>query len=291
MPFVQGCVPSWNKTNMRKLKALEHELTWCYYRMRRHNFHPERQYVGDPQLPPDSVVEKMRSGFANQFSFWRDLRPPFHVTKVRRDSGDKDGTAHANGELFHVTYQCGVDYVSERLWNEKGDAGTFDNMVHGTALMRIPEVWPRESGSTITMISWGKPSLNWAPEEKYDEDGRPIEGNAQFVDPDMWMPISQELGLRAMMPRFAACRQSTRKAHKEMRNKIEVANDQALLLGPHASLPRLAAAAGTHQATAAGSPGKVDTSAEGASPSPPSSKKKRQHRIFTSAAGFVRYAG
>merc|ERR1719502_694589 len=139
------------------------------------------------------------------------------------------------------------------------------------------------------MISWGKPSLNWAPEEKYDEDGKPIEGNAQFVDPDMWMPISQELGLRAMMPRFAQCRQSTRKAHKEMRNKLEVSNEQAMLLGAHASLPRLAAAAGTHQA-AAGSPGKVDTSAEGASPSPPSSKKKRQHRIFTSAAGFVRYA-
>lgn len=47
--------------------------------------HPDRKTVGDPALPPEAVVEKMRSGTKHQFQFWRDLRPPFFVTGVTRD--------------------------------------------------------------------------------------------------------------------------------------------------------------------------------------------------------------
>lgn len=278
--YVHGCVPQWNRKTVRKLSALAHELTWCYYRMRRHALHPERKEVGDPAMPPEAVIEKMRSGTANQFQFWRDLKPPFYVSAIRRDPTEP-GT-NPDGDLFHVTYQCGIDYVGERLWNEKSEGGTFDNMIHGVAQIRIPDGYPAQR--QIYIMSWGKPSLNWVQEEP--ADGLPPEGS--FVNPDIWMPISDELSLSPNMARFAACRDATRKAHR--RRPVEVAPLQALLLGPHASLPRLAANADVRDSAMGSSPtNRAGTSAEGATPSP--QKKKRQHRIYTAAAGFVRYAG
>lgn len=283
--FVHGCVPHWNATNLRKRKALEHALTWCYYQMRRHEMHPDRKTVGDPALPPEAVVEKMRSGTKHQFQFWRDLRPPFFVTGVTRDQESLTGS-HPDGDLFHVVYQCGIDYVGERLWNENGYAGTFDNMIHGVAIVRIPDGPHRQ----ISIVSWGRPTLNYTPKEQLDAQGVPIQDNVdRIVDPNEWMPISDELGLRADLPRFAACREATRKANR--RSHLEVAPMQALLLGPHAILPKLAAQADAKGSPSKGpaSPTKAASDHEGGSPSSP--KKKRQHRIFTSAAGFVRYVG
>jgi len=280
--FSSGCVPNWSRVAIRKTRALEHELTWTYYRMRRHVGHPERKKVGDPHMPPECVVEKMRCGTKNQFNFWRDLRPPFHVSHVRRDTEEPDAGLHPDGDLFHVTYQCGIDYVGERLWNEKSDGGTFDNLIYGRATIRVADSYPQGKG--LTVVSWGRPSLFWNRIEEFDENGVPIQ---DFVDPDKWMPISDELKLRADMPRFAACREATRKANS--RRPIEMAPMQSLLLGPHASLPRIAATTDKVAFNKAASPMKTDGGVEGATPSP--IKKKRQHRIFTAAGGFVRYAG
>merc|ERR1740117_2096079 len=61
--FREGCIPHWGKGgNMRKRQDLEHELTFAYYRTKRHNMHPHRAEVGDPILPQASVVVQMRSG-------------------------------------------------------------------------------------------------------------------------------------------------------------------------------------------------------------------------------------
>jgi len=284
--FAEGCVPHWNKINVRKHRALEHEFAWCYYRMRRHAMHPDRKEVGDPALPHSQVVQKMRFGKANQFQFWRDLRPPFLISDVRRDPEEPQAGLHPNGDLFHVTYACGIDYVGERLWNLKSEAGTFDNLIHGVATVRIPDGYPQQR--SITMISWGKPRLNFTPEERFDEEGIPLESGC--VDPNDWMPISDELGLSPNLPRFAACREATRKANS--RRPVEVAPVQALLLGPHASLPRLAKGMDqkdAEQRRASLSPVKAGAAVVGTTPSP--QRRKRQHRIFTAAAGFVRYAG
>lgn len=282
--FATGCVPNWSRMNIRKTRALEHELTWTYYRMRRHTSHPERKAVGDPDMPTECVVEKMRSGEKNQFNFWRDLRPPFHVSNIRRDTALPQH--HPDGDVFHVTYACGIDYTGERLWNEKSECGTFNNMIYGIATIRIPDSYPNVGG--LTMVTWGRPSLNWTPDKNaVGADGLPLEA---FVDPDKWMPISDELQSRADLPRFAACRNATRNANS--RRPVEVEPMQSLLLGPHASLPKLAhhmnlMDEAKYSSPKKGSPGGAD---EGfLTPSP--TKKKRQHRIFTSAAGFVRYAG
>lgn len=257
---------------LRKVKKLEHELTWAYYRMRRHALHPQRKDVGDPHLPPDCVTEKMRYGSENKFQFWRDLRPPFAVTEVRRVTSDPECGSHGDGDLFKVTYQCGIDYVSERLWNQKSDGGTFDNKIQGVAKVRIPNEYPKER--SIVIESWGNPSLNsthWVTDEDEDDEAEP-----PIVDPNVWMPISQELELHANLPRFAACREATRKART--RRSLDMPPVQKMLLGPHTSLNQMASS--SYQG-----PGE---NAQGATPSP---KKNRQHRIFTAAAGFVRYAG
>jgi len=233
--FQSGCIPNFSRMNMRKSSALEHELTWNYYKIRRHELHPERKQVGDPAMPVECVVEKMRFGKKNQFNFWRDLKPPFHVSKVARDSSQP--LHHPDGEMFHVSYMCGIDYVGERLWNEKSETGTFDNMIHGTATVRVPDNYPT-NGAKVTMVSWGRPTLNHSPSEETDGDGNVI---PEFVNPDLWMPISQELDRRASEPRFADCRASTRRAN--LRRPVEMAPMQSLLLGAHGSLPRLAAIA------------------------------------------------
>jgi len=125
----------------------------------------------------------------------------------------------------------------------------------------------------------------WAPDSE-EADDRPV-----MVDPNKWMPISDELGLRADAARFAACREATRKAVS--RRAVEMAPLQRLLLGPHASISRSAIHEALDDSSSSRSPsGKLtaqtQSSNDGASPSP---KKKRQHRIFTAAAGFVSYVG
>lgn len=268
-------MPHWTKhSSLRKYGVLGHELTWSYYRMRRHAKHPQRREVGDPTLPVNAVVEAMRYGKENQFQFWRDLRPPFEVLEARRLSHEPDAGKHPDGDLFALVYECGIDYGSERLWGGKSDAGTFNNTVHGEAKVRIPDGFPQKR--PITIVSWGEPSLNWVAKEEKDEDGNAVP--LAVIDPCKWMPISDELKQRADHPRFAACREATRNA--KSKRGIEVTPLTKLLLGPHASLPRMARM--------------QEERMEPEEKSGQHAKKvvrRRAHCIFTSAAGFVRYHG
>lgn len=278
--FVDGCVPNWSRCHhVRKAHMLEHHLTWAWYRMKRHDQHPGRTSVGDPYLPLDCVVEPMRSGSGNRFSFWRDLKPPFSVNAVKRCPKElEDMTKHPDGDLYFVSYNCAIDYVSERLWGENTDAGTFDKKISGIAKIRIPEGFPTRNRDLVLVEDWGRPRLNGVLSDMVDGDGSPM--TEKYVDPDKWMPISEFLELRPGMPRFAACREATHQAHRreDKRKEGDVLPMQKMLLGVHATLPKLAASANASCEST--------NVASGASP-----KKKRQHRIFTSAAGFVSYTG
>jgi len=286
--FINGCIPNWGKMHVRKIKTLERELTWSYYRTCRHALHPHREPVGDPHMPNECVVEQMRGGYQFKFQFWRDLKPPFMVNSVKRDEEDAC-TKHPDGDLYYVSYACGIDYVGERLWNTSGEGGTFENKIKGVATVRIPDGFPAQRH--IVIENWGRPTLNG--DSQTDPKGAPM--GASYIDPNKWMPISQELGLRSDMARFGKCRHATHQAHagEKARRSAEVDPLQKLLLGPHATLPQLAATNGKNlpstpkKSASKGSPSK-GSSVEGATPSP---KKKREHRIFTAAAGFIRYNG
>jgi len=285
--FRDGCIPHWGKGgSMRKNNALEHELSFAYYRMKRHTTHPHRKEVGDPTLPPNAVVEEMRNGRNKMFHFWRDLRPPFQVLEVHRQPNAPGAGQHPDGDLHEVVFECAIDYHGERLWNTKSDAGTFDNKVHSTAMVRIPDGYPRKR--PITILTWGAPQLNWTPASEVDEDGNPL--RPVKIDPSKWMPISEELQQRADLPRFATCRAATLKC--DSRRGAETKPLQKLLLGPHASLAKLAA---VDQSQIGMSPKSREAAAarliEETGQFPPKKVKPRQHRIFTAAAGFVRYAG
>lgn len=268
--YVNGCVPNWAKnSNIRMKSVLEHELTWAYYRMRLHAFHPLRKEVGDAGSKPLGE-EDMRFGTGIKFDFWRDLKPPFFVTKVIRVD-ERRTFGHADGQLHKVLYSCGIDYASERM---SGDVGrsTFDEKIFGMAQVRIPDDFPRKR--PLTIVTWGKPSLKEMPTEDSE--------TPEFVPPEQWMPIASELGLRAQDPRFAKCREAAKRASLKANKGVEVPPLQRLLLGPHASLPRLA--------QCDTSPGLGDTIGTMGSDEMPK-RKKRQHRVWTSAAGFVKYEG
>jgi hypothetical protein len=193
---------------------------------------------------------------------------------------------HPEGDIHEVVFQCAIDHQHERLWNTKSDNGTFDNRVHSTAMVRIPDGFPRKR--PINILSWGKPALNWSPAAEMDDDGNPL--RPVFQDPSKWMPISEELRQRADLPRFAGCREAARRATSLRSHETKPL--QKLLLGPHASLAKLAAC--DHNLV-----GMTPKSREAAAlrlledqgSFPPKKVKPRQHRIFTAAAGFVRYAG
>lgn len=272
--FVHGCVPHWGRDgNMRTHSVLCHELSWAYYRMSRHSSHPQRKEVGDPHLPQADVVEAMRHGRENRFNFWRDLRPPFEVIEVKRLSHEPGAGNHPEGDLFEVVFQCGIDYVSERLWGQKSDAGTFNNKAVSSAKVRIPNGFPNKR--PITIVSWGQPTLNWTPQHDKDDDGNLVKPIS--VNPDKWMPIADELHQRADHPRFAHCREATKRAKSN--RPLQVDKQQKLLLGPHSnSLSRLGKL--EHKS------GEEEVILGGAK-----KVKPRSHCIFTAAAGFVRYAG
>jgi len=266
---VQGCVPHWGKDSCLRAKGtLEHELTWAYYRMRRHVQHPLRKQMGETLPKADG----------NNFSFWRDLRPPFFVLSVQRlsqgDAEDDGLHAHADGELYKVTYECGIEYSSEHTMEAKGEGGFYDNRIHSNALVRFSSHFPQRR--PLRIISWGRPVLNWSPTA--DDAGGP----PQSVDPEIWMPIADELGVRPDAPQMMTCRALTREAtgRKVARDArgVEVAELERLLLGPHASLPRLAAATHSVLTNDRRNPGMA-------------LPRKRSHVVYTSAAGFVRYAG
>jgi len=278
--FRDGVIPHWGKgCNMRKRRDLEHELTFAYYRTRRHQMHPHRKEVGDPTLPSDSVVAEMRSGRHNQFHFWRDLRPPFSIAQVRRLGEEEEASRHPEGDLHEVTVQCPIDFKGERLWNTKSVNGTFDNLVHTVAMVRIPDGYPRQR--PITIVNWGQPNLNWTPKDDRDEDGNPL--RPVTLDPSKWMPISQELQQRADMPRFARCRDATRRA--DSKHGLQTKPLQKLLLAPHSSSLIKMASIGPDKNLAA-----AQRLMDGGD-APPKKVRSKQRMLCTSCAGFVRYAG
>lgn len=268
---------------MRKNNALEHELSFAYLRMKRHMTHPHRKEVGDPTLPPENVVVEMRSGRNKHFLFWRDLRPPFFVLDVLRVPDTGASVGHPEGDLHEVTYECAIDYHGERLWKTKSDNSTFDNKVHGKAMVRIPDGWPRRR--PIIILSWGTPALNWSPSDEVDNEGNSV--RPKTLDPKFWMPIADELGQRPDLPRFGKCRDAMRRA--DSRRGTQTKPLQKLLLGPHAGLAKMAKTQDLN--------GMSPTSRAAAAarlldaPFPPITAKPRQHCIYTAAAGFVRYAG
>jgi hypothetical protein len=303
--FVHGCVPHWGKeVTIRMRSVIEHELTWAYYRMRRHAEHPLRKEVGDT-LPNTAVSENMRFGKKNRFKFWLDLRPPFTVLKVKRMVTAHD-SAHPDGDLYKVTYQCGIEYANERM-ADGGENGTFNQRITGVAQIRMSGSFPKKRPMRI--ITWGQPALNGDPKDSdEDEEAEPERAKAKGVDPAKWMPIGNEIGKRSDDPSMAACRTATMELTKKMANarrQVEVPELQKLLLGPHASLPRLAQCErAARERPALGAPGSTSASASGekekGGASPPASAgpsqqvakpARRQHCIWTQAAGFIRYAG
>lgn len=325
--YMNGCVPHWGKDGVMRVKGiLEHELTWAYYRMRRHEKHPQRQAVGE-FLPQDALNEKMRFGKGSQFQFWRDLRPPFVVLEVKRvdDGTDNDTEVPAHlvnnpdGDMCNISYECPIEYFAERLMDTKSDNGTFANKVRGIAQVRIPNTFPQKR--SLLIESWGSPTLN-PPDEGLKDPRKP-----KAVPPTQWNPIAHELGIPPASERMAKCINASKVATQrlEKRKKIvKVPELQRLLLGPHASLPRLAkieaiengkqAASGTPEAA---SPDATLNTSLKASPAngrhsaaaifaaaafqeaggdaagrrPGKATKIRNHTIFTQAAGFVNYAG
>jgi len=288
--FMNGTVPNWQKQGTVRIKhLLQHELAWAYYRTRRHAEHPLRAEVGET-LPAKAVVGAMRSG-SNIFYFWRDLRPPFDVLEVVRsehsqelsEPGGRGIRPHPDGELFFVTYECPIEYFAERLWGQKSDGGTFNNKIHGVAQVRIPLDFPEKSH--LRVAGWGSPGFMVSPHEDAKVTG--VEPPTA-VDPLIWMPISEELSLRPDIHRFKACRSesriASRRADVQRKRGVQVPELQKLLLGPHASLPKLAAA---EQKIITGSP----DDGRKMIVKPPRTVPPRKHRIFTASSGFVSYAG
>lgn len=276
--WANGCVPHWLKdSSMRKKQVLEHDLSWAYYRMARHAHHPLRQEVGE-NLPANAVIEQMRFG-DKKFFFWRDLRPPFSVLEVRRLERTKG--LHPDGALYDVVYECALDFTSERLWNMEKEGGTFDNKIHGVAKVRIPERYPHQR--PITMLSWGKPCINWTPGDD--------EGDVRIIPPEQWMPIAEELKLRASDPRLEGCREATRRTRKPQKS-VDVPPLQKLLLGAHTSLPRLVEVENQRvRALSIGGDEATLAAAAAVAASAKATKRPRQHRVYTPSCGFITYAG
>jgi len=235
--------------------ALAHELTWAYYRMRRHAEHPLRK-----------AVEQTRTPGQGAFQFWRDLRPPFQVVAVKEV--DDWHAGHPDGKLYSIRYLCGLDYVSERSLGESSEAGTFDNKIHGEAQARIPDNFPKTR--PVRIVSWGQPVLNFQPEEE--------ERGPSVVPPEKWNPLADFLGKRPDSPKLAGVRDACKRVPR--RRGVQVPPLQKLLLGPHASLPRL-------EKVEKGRDPAVDEDQERSG----GRVGKRQHRIYTAAAGFISYNG
>lgn len=262
--FVHGCVPQWGKGGCKRRRdQLEHELTWLYYSMRRHTDHPLRVEVGET-LSTDAVPGSMRVSKKSAFRFWRDLRPPFRVVSTSR-VGEASREKHADGDLFEVRYKCNIDYRSERAYGVTSAGSTFDNVCQGVATVRLPDGYPKRR---MIIVSWGRPTLGAPKADTAKEEA---------VPPGPWMPICDELGLRADHPRLKGARAAAERLCAKRRS-VEVAPLQRLMLGPHVSLPRLPMQQEEQQAVDA-PPGSV------------SPLRRRQHRIFTASAGFVRYGG
>lgn len=208
-----------------------------------------RLEVGETLAVMD-VPPPLRLSKAAAFRFWNDCRPPFYIIKLERiDEGDKIGgrAKHADGVLFNVTYECGIDYATERAYSVTSEGGTFDNTIHGVAKIRIPDEYPKKR---LVFLSWGHPVLGFTPQD--EKKKQPSVGDLKGPEPEqLAAPVA------AWSSPSAARGRPTKKA----------------MLGAQVSLPRLAEM----------------------EDNPLASKtpigRKREHRLYTSAAGFVRYVG
>lgn len=248
----------------------------------------------------------------DRFQFWRDLQPPFTVCQVHK--ADDGRTRHPDGDLHFVTYECGLDYNSERMWGMQQTAWTYDNKIHGVAEVRIPDNFPEKR--PIKLISWGAPVLNWSPDDRKPEDrapppqsmaltgdraappmvrGRtvkdafplPVTRRATIVQAPVHSPIAHELNIRPDHPRLAQVRETTRRCSisKNRKSIIEVPENlresfpglsEGFLTDFSESFPGLSKEA--HNLPL------LDARA---------SRKKslRKHIVFTSAGGFIDFDG
>lgn len=136
-----------SQNELRTLAALSKEMSRAWYQCRSYPDHPGRLNV-EPMIR-DKVVAELRNGL---FDFWRDLVPPFIIVKVTKDSE----LSSVKADYIRVKYSCGLDYRSERSIYRGKDWSTFDNLISGTALIRLP---PRYQGHGVQVLHWGRPFL------------------------------------------------------------------------------------------------------------------------------------
>lgn len=255
--FIQGCIPNWgSENNIRSTSAVEHKLSWAYYHMR-----GMRTSLGQTEQVPSSK----KSG--QQFNFWRDLRPPFRVKRMQREVDD----GHADGPLFRITYCCPLDYVTERKWGHRTAEGSFENLVHGVAEVRIPKDFPQISKHVI-VLSWGKPEIKFGSKPKPDDK----EAQAVTVDPKKWSPIAAEFHMRSNCSRLAKIRESLHETNLKMAGQTNQPTRpwQKALMKPSATLADFVKAEKEMQ------------SEDDGTDSP-----KRDFRMRTACAGFVNIHG
>lgn len=254
--FIQGCIPNWSsENNIRSSAAVEHKLTWAYYHMR-----GMRTSLGQTE----QTTSSKKNG---QFNFWRDLRPPFRVKRIQREVDD----GHADGPLFNITYCCPLDYVTERKWGHRTAEGSFENLVHGVAEVRIPKDFPQISKHVI-VLSWGKPEIKFGSKPKLDDK----EAQAVTVDPKKWSPIAAEFHMRSNCTRLAKIRESLHETNLKMAvqgNQMKQMRPwQKALLKPSATLSDFV---------------KAEKEMQEAKDAEGTESPKRELRMRTACVGFV----
>jgi len=232
------------------------------------------------------------------------------VVRVDRVDEPRGGSASSSGRLYHVAYECGMEYVSEHTYGETASESTFNNLVRGIATMRISDAFPKKK--CIDIVSWGRPLLISKPEPAPGptSESRRKQGG---IPADQWSPLAALLGLRPNDPRLARSRRAAEILAPHEAPEVDVVHKILLGRHTHTSLPRLAQQLQERSEKAAAREGYLlgdgTTGVRGALPSPPSSEgqspvaggrhsdaaaspqKKRAHRVWTQAAGFVSYIG
>lgn len=277
--YVNGCLPQWGvESTIRVKSAIEHELTWAYYRMRRHPEHPVRKDISQ-QFPPTEM---------QGVSFWQDLRPPFVVRKVhlaKQGTEDLKNLHHPDGDLYHVTYECGLDYVGERKFDTMPGSSSFDNKVHGVAAVRFSNHFPTKR--QFRFLSWGRPVCVRSPGQAGEAEAHE-EREVAVVDSKIWNPLAKELGERADSDRMNRVHSEVRSMHRKSLASgpapLEQTNEKRAIMGTHTGLQAFLKAKTQDIAKSSRQIG-LDTL--------PHEKKikMREHRICTSAGGFLKYHG
>lgn len=142
-------------SQFRTTACLSKDLSKNWYKQCNRESHPARMSLKQPTR--DAVCEELRNG---NFDFWRDLRPPFSITKVQKDTESSTCTDH----YYHVSYVTPLDYKSERAVFRGKNSSTFDNVMNATAYVRLP---PRyHGGRGFRVINWGEPILTGCEPKK-----------------------------------------------------------------------------------------------------------------------------